>query len=102
MNWEEKLAAIKSIDGSVSLVMRKPGDWYVSTHAEVTGGELHSVLSSPYGNGRTPQAAVEDHWRQLVDELPQDQYIVLNAMQSNRRHVRWNGHMWADLEVVAR
>jgi hypothetical protein len=74
--------------------MRKPGDWYVDARMEIKDG---SVLVGAFGNGRTPQEAVDDHWAQYAF-LPADKGpIVLNAMGESRRHVRWNGFMWQDV-----
>lgn len=66
--------------------------WYVLQHVEIKDGPM---LSGDYGNGWTPEAAIEDHWRRLVDELPPGKYLVLHAGDpEKRRAVRWNGFMW--------
>lgn len=94
MNWEQKLFACKALDDRISLCMRKPGDWYVSWSVEV-GGD--SVLSGEYGNGRTPEEAVINHWATVVDALPLHKCLVIGAYTDNRRQVRWNGFMWIDI-----
>lgn len=94
MNWEQKLHALNAL-AECSLRCRKPGDWYVEQRTEI-GGD--GVLTSAYGNGVSPTGAINDHWKQLVDELPRGKYIVLDTSTS-RRHVRWNGFMWIDLPV---
>lgn len=68
--------------------------WYVSQNIDVKNG---GCLEGKYGNGATPQEAVEDHWRALVSELPADQYLIIREGGSPRRAVRWNGFMWADV-----
>lgn len=93
MTWEQKLAAFQAL-GEVSLKMRAPGDWYVSSRVEVKQG---SMLAGTYGNGPTPEAAVLDHWRQLVDELPPREYLVTDAYRPNRKAVKWNGFMWQEV-----
>lgn len=94
MNYEQMLVALQAL-GECSLMMRKPGDWYVSQRTEIKNGP---VLEGRFGNGNTPMAAVADHWKQLT-ELAPGQYIVTHAYdRAQRRGVRWNGFMWAEAE----
>lgn len=90
MTWEEKLAALNSLS-QCSLRMRKPGDWYVSWHAE-TGG---TMVSCDFGNGRTPEEAVNAHWDLYVTNLPSDRHI-----RAKNRCYRWVGFMWEEVEYV--
>lgn len=92
MNWEQKLAAFKAL-GEAHLEMRKPGDWYVADSINV-GGD--GCLVGAYGNGATPQQAVEDHWQKLVVDLPLDRHLHSRHAGVIRR-VRWNGYMWQDI-----
>lgn len=96
MDWEQKLAALKSLT-SHHLEMRKPGDWYVSCHAEVAGD---GMLRGQCGEGATPQDAVEDHWR-LLTELPPDRYLRC-GISGHTKVVRWNGFMWEDASHMRR
>lgn len=91
MNWQQKLAAIQAFCGhfDVSLRMRKPGDWYVSSGMGIGG---NGMVSSAYGNGVTPEEAVLDHWEQYAS-LPLDRYATINTENGQRRG-RWNGFMW--------
>lgn len=90
MDWEQKLQALNVVAECV-LKMRKPGDWFVSQPIDV---KQQSILVGMYGNGATPQAAVEDHWTQLTT-LPADEYIVSRyGDMGTRTAVRWNGFMW--------
>lgn len=93
LTWEQQLVAIKAFAGdfNVSLKMRKPGDWYVEAHMSL-GGD--GMLLGTYGNGRTPEEAVEDHWRIFAVEIPDDRYVVATGEQPYRR-ARWNGFMWS-------
>lgn len=68
--------------------------WYVSQKVDVKEG---SCLLGTYGNGNTPEEAIEDHWKVLVLDLPRDEYLIVNSGLENRRAVRWNGFMWADV-----
>jgi hypothetical protein len=95
MDWEEKLKALRELTDT-QLVMRDNGNWYVSAYARETGGD--GLLHGSYGEGRSPEEAVNDDWRRLVDQLPINLYIVINAYGKNRRQVRWNGHMWEDIK----
>ena len=98
MNWEEKLVALLTIDDDLAVTMRKPGNWYVSGGRCEIKRKGSGVLEGVYGDGKTPQEAVEDHWRQYVTDLPEGAVIVIDAMQKTRREVRWNGFMWADVK----
>ena len=95
MNWEQKLDALNSI-AECQLLMRKPGDWYVLQRAEI-GGD--GCLSGRYGNGATPEEAVEAHWMRLVTELDPKLYIVTKSFTDQRKHWRWNGFMWRELPI---
>ena len=66
MNWEQKLEALNAL-AECSLKMRDPGNWYVSQSVEVKVG---AMLVGRYGNGESPQEAVEDNWRQLTELNP--------------------------------
>lgn len=87
MTWEQKLMALQMI-ADTSLRMRKPGDWYVSTVGRDIGG--NGILVGSYGNGATPQLAVEDDWRLMVETIPRDLYIA-----TPKGKFRWAGFMWA-------
>ena len=90
MTWEQKLAALKSLT-ETHLKMREPGNWYVSAHArEVQDG---CVLSSSYGNGATPEEAVEDDFRKMT-AVKYPKAIVVNYRGTREKRVRWNGFMW--------
>ena len=93
MAWEEKLAAFKAL-GDVHLEMRAPGDWYVADNIEIADNGL---LIGEFGNGETPQKAVEDHWQKLVVDLAPTMHLYARVRCTYRR-VRWNGFMWADVK----
>lgn len=97
MDWEQKLQALNAV-AECHLIMRKPGDWYVSQSVDVKNG---SVLEGRYGNGSTPEEAVNEHWQELT-ELDRGQYIVgrtyLDGEVTKRMAVRWNGFMWDHVE----
>jgi hypothetical protein len=93
MTWEQKLAALQALCDT-SLRMRKPGDWYVSATGRGIGGD--GLSRGAYGNGKTPQEAVEDDWRQIVEHLPSDRYVIARSYSIEKR-VRWNGFMWSEV-----
>lgn len=95
MTWEEKLEALQAL-AETSLRMRSPGDWYVSTHTEILEGH---ILRGAYGNGATPQEAVEDHWRIYTTEADPSKPIVTNANTDRRKHWFWKGYRWAELQT---
>jgi hypothetical protein len=95
MTWEQKLQAIAALVGlgrDVSLIMRHPGNWYVSCGLERKEGGL---LSGGLVQAPDPATAVEHYWNWLTDER---YYIVVNAMRDTRKAVKWNGFMWADVQ----
>ncbi|HXE83681.1 MAG TPA: hypothetical protein VN513_10180 [Gemmatimonadales bacterium] len=95
MTWEEKFEAINAL-GEAVLKMRAPGDWHVYQPGVDISNRV--VIGSRYGSGRTPEAAVQEHWTGLT-ELRATEVIVINAFRDNRRHLRWNGYRWVDLPV---
>jgi hypothetical protein len=98
MDWETKLQALNALN-ACSLMMRKPGDWYVSQNIEIKD---KSVLKSVCGNGETPEEAVHDHWGQATSELESHEYLIARTYWdgevSKRLAVRWNGFMWDHVE----
>lgn len=95
MSWEEKLAAIQSLTGDASLKMRRPGNWYVNARMDLGGNGL---LEGKYGNGATPEEAVENHWK-IYTMLPPDRYVVVNGNFDGNRRLRWNGYMWREVDA---
>jgi hypothetical protein len=94
MPWQRKLDAFQAL-GDTCLRMRKPGDWYVeAVSVMVKEDPKDCTVVGIYGNGATPEAAVLDHWRKLVDELPAKSHLVI---ERGSRRVRWNGYMWRDV-----
>jgi len=88
MTWEEKLYALKEL--TVTRVeMRIPGDWYVSAYGRRIGG--YGLLVGAYGEGGSPQFAVEDDWSLIVTDLPEGKYIRVKD-----KNYRWNGFMWKE------
>jgi hypothetical protein len=98
VNWEEKLEAFKQLVGdfNVYLKMRSPGNWYVHTAYLEIGGD--GLLASPTGTGRTPEVAADNHWRTYVTDLSLDRYLVLSVPGRDRKHYRWQGYMWRELD----
>lgn len=92
MTWEQKLSALQAI-AECYLRMRKPGDWYVS-HKVSIGGD--GFLRTEYGNGKTPEEAVNNHWDTYAVNLPIDRCVVARVNSEDEKRVRWNGFMWED------
>lgn len=93
MTWEQKLEALQVLT-ETALRMRKPGDWYVSAVSRYICGD--GLMRASYGQGRSPELAVEDDWRQLVEYLPSDRYIAIDTLWNRRKQYRWNGYMWKE------
>lgn len=92
MNFQQKAAALKALS-EISVRIRGENNWYVNQNVEVKAG---GMLEGRYGNGETPESAIEDHWRALVEDLKPEEYLVIHAYGGKRRAVKWNGFMWED------
>ena len=95
MKWQEKAAAFNELDNSFRIQLRDNGEWYASLPQVEIGG--NGCLISISGSGIDPQEAVDDLWKQLVDELPDDKRLVRNAHTDNRREYRWSVFMWKEV-----
>lgn len=94
MNWQEKAAALDALS-EITLKIRKPEDWYVCQRVEVKDG---IIMRGEYGNGATPEEAIDDHWDRLTFDIAgTEKYLVAYSQDAKRRAVRWNGFMWADV-----
>jgi hypothetical protein len=95
LSWEQKLQALQFLaeyPDNANVRMRKPGDWYCS----VSGVEVKQkhCLVGQYGNGTTPQEAVENCFLVLTS-ITNDEVLVRNAMNAEKRtYFRWIGFMW--------
>jgi hypothetical protein len=90
VNWEQKLAALIAAGGYDTAVrMRKPGDWYVDGTPRVAE---NGMLIGAYGNGATPEEAVNETWRLLAESGK-----VLRVRDG--AYIRWNGYMWSPASV---
>ena len=90
MTWQEILLAMQEL-GECRLMMREPGDWYVSQHVEIKSGVC---LESRYGDSDSPMNAVLDHWTKLTVLKP-GEYVVVNGGNEKREAFEWKGFMWA-------
>lgn len=97
LTYEQKLAALKAI-APTHLEMRKPGDWYVCASDRAVKKTGSVMLTGAYGNGESPEAAVNDDWEHML-AAGKDGFIVIGAGLPSRKHVRWNGFMWESLPV---
>lgn len=88
MNWQQKFAAVASLC-DVCVRMRKPDDWYVSAVGRSLVFAGGALLGGSYGNGATPEAAIEDDWTKVGSGTPL-------KIEDHRgiRSARWNGFMW--------
>lgn len=98
MTTQDKYDALMALSPSFKIHMRKIGDYYFSPSASVEVATRNKgILRSTYGNGSTPEAAIDDCFRVLT-EIGPDDFLVLEAYSPARREVRWNGFMWADFK----
>ena len=90
MDWQQKATALNEL-ADIKLCIRAPGDWWVSQYTEIKDG---CMLLGSYGNGGTPEQAIEDHWN-ILTAVEYPKCIIANAGSSLRQAVRWNGYMWS-------
>ena len=98
LNWVQKWSAIKALCPNAALTSRDDGSWYVINHRveRREGG----CLSGGHQSGEEPIEAIRELWEWMSEP---GYYLVLNALGSDRKAVRWNGFMWVDVdESVAR
>lgn len=89
LTTDQKFQAINALSPA-SLKMRQPCDWYVEQSVEIRDG---GILIGEYGNGATPQDAIEEHFEKLTS-VKYPRYIVASTGSPQRKAVRWNGFMW--------
>lgn len=101
MTWEEKLAAMMALVGpfTVSLRMRTPGTWYVHAKGRDIGNGV--VLMGKYGDGKTPEEAVNADWG-IYTNLKTGERVVIDGMTGKRRAATWNGYMWEPFNEEAK
>lgn len=89
MNWEEKWAALLALaPGDVK--MRRPGSWYAAIRAEQKMKD--GFLYGDYGNGPTPEQAVQDAWNVYTKGVQ-----VIYSNTGKREEYIWNGWRWVDM-----
>ena len=89
LTWEQKYEILEALC-PLTLKMRHPGNWYVSSSGR--GVQEGSIIRYTYGEGETPQAAVEKDYVLYVSQRPVV-YVSRSAEKPN--YYRWNGYMWA-------
>ena len=94
MNTKAKLAAISDL-ASAEIRLSGRDFCQIVQPVEIKEGRM---LTSTATNGRTPDEAIEAHWKTLTNLRP-DQYLVVHAGDpEKRRAVRWNGSEWAPVD----
>jgi len=89
MNYQQKLEALNTL-AECSLKMYEPNDWYVEQDVMIGDGDGTGV--SVFGNGCSPEEAVNDHWSQLTTGQMSSEYII-----ANEKHWKWNKFMWREV-----
>jgi hypothetical protein len=98
MTFQDKAEALESLAElfiRLTAIYDPDGRWVASMERAEIGGD--GMLCSLAGYGRTPEAAVDDLWRNVTVDLPPEKYVVVNAYGDNRRKVRWARFMWRDV-----
>lgn len=93
---DQKFEILQQIS-DLSLKMRSPGSWYVDCPKRYIGGD--GFLRGAFGNGKTPQEAIENDFSQIVTYLPNDRYIVIDDSVGKRKNYKFNGYIWKEVKV---
>lgn len=106
MDWQQKAEALAGL-GEFSIIFRERQNrigsacaWYAGC-AKVEIKD-NGIMRGGWGNGNTPQEAIEDYWRYLTELKPHEYVLVRAYDDAQRRAVRWNGFMWADVQEPKR
>jgi hypothetical protein len=92
MTAHQKAIAANAL-GRLTLSLTLNDTWLaVAAGVEIKDGGL---LKGVAGRGETPDAAIFDLWDNLTS-LAGLRVLVINAMKTTRREVKWNGFMWVD------
>ena len=86
-----QMALALSALGDFGIHIRKRGDWYASVRAEIKRG---AFLEGPSVSAPSPDAAVLALFETYTAP---GTIVVLHANEARRRHVQWNGFIWADI-----
>ena len=93
MTTQQKALAMAALADGFAILLDMVGEWCCHLPGVETGDG--TMLSAGGPHAATPSGAIEAHWEEITN-LPPNKYLVLHATRRNRRHVRWNGYMWAD------
>lgn len=100
MTTEQMVRALQAL-GEVGLSMTDPSvadpaRWCCHVRGvEIADG---SFLTSSSGFGATPEAAIIAQWETLT-RLPANKWVAVGGYSDQRRNLRWNGYMWADVPL---
>jgi hypothetical protein len=99
MDYRQKALALSALGWyEFAVKIRDTGEWYAVCAGEIGNGRF---LTTPTGNGGTPEAAIDDLWDRMTVLKP-GELIVLDAYKGEaRRTVRWNGFMWEPVREPA-
>ena len=91
MNWEQKLEALKSLC-DIRLIMRTSRDWYIDSHMEIADGVF---LSGEYGNGNSPEEAVNNHWELYTND---SDIGITKLIKADEKYWYWKRFMWKEVD----
>lgn len=91
----DQMASILQVIGPLHVQFRGREDVVYQWYATVEGLEIHDgdVSISVFGNGLTPESAVEDLFREVV-WIPTTSCVV----SLSKRRFRWDGDRWVDMD----
>lgn len=107
LTWEQKLKALNNLTPT-EVKFRAPGDWYCycSGGMSICNG---SICSSSYGNGATPEEAVNECFK-LYSEITLDNFYktkekdkrkyikVYGSSGDSDRYYFWDDFMWKEVK----
>lgn len=96
MDYHQKARAMTALCGQMNYGVSigiDSGIWVASasdSRRSITKGTGSNLFAN--GRGETPEEAINDDWRQHVEELKSDEYIQIG--DGDVAYWRWNGFMW--------
>jgi hypothetical protein len=98
MNIDQKIALLHAIGGLHRFDVRTSDlkSWSAGVRGLVV--KDGRVLSSTWGRGDSPEAAVSDLWENVTIRAQHPSYLVVDADSDERKALRWNGSWWAEID----
>ncbi len=97
MDWQDKAIALNDLN-PISLTLNAHCQWVVGHRDLVEIGGDGFLTGGTHGRGQTPQEAIADHWKRVVEDLPSDRHLVISRA-GQRHRFQWSQFMWQRVEI---